>query len=141
MGDSALRASCIDWKEWERDFFISQLHALYPQNPDAIDKTFLQAIKDWRLLYDCTDETVVEKSFDSLLEIHNRYTIKEEGDEVKAVKLLHDKLHTPDKTNWTIWFLKAQFECSATLPLQSIVDFRFVLMITFRNLYKDLKEI
>ena len=74
------------WKEWERDFFISQLQALYPQNPDAIDKIFLQAIKDWRLLYDCTDETVVEKSFDSLLEIHNRYTIKEEGDEVKAVK-------------------------------------------------------
>ena len=55
--------------------------------------TFLQAVKDWRLLYDCMDETIVNKSFDSLLEIHHRYTIKEEGDEVKAVKLLHDKLH------------------------------------------------
>ena len=140
MGDSALRASCIDWKEWKKDF-ISQHQALYPQNPDAIDKTFLQAIKDWRLLCDCMDETVVEKSFDSLLEIHDRYTVKEEGDEVKAVKLLHDKLHTPENTNWTIRFLKAQSECSVTLPLQSIADFRFVLMITFRNLYKDLKEI
>ena len=48
------------------------------------------------------DETVVEKSFDSLLEIHDRYTVKEEGDEVKAVKLLHDNIHTIDKTNWTI---------------------------------------
>ena len=85
-----------------RDFFISQLQALYPQNPDAIDKTFLQAIKDWRLLCDCMDETVVEKSFGSLLEIHDRYTVKEEGDEVKAVKLLHDNIHTIDKTNWTI---------------------------------------
>ena len=141
MGDSALRACCIDWKEWKRDFFISQLQALYPQNLDAIDKTFLQATKDWRLLCDWMDETVVEKSFDSLLEIHDRYTVKEEGDEVKAVKLLHDKLHTPENTNWTIRFLKAQSECSVTLPLQSIADFRFVLMITFRNLYKDLKEI
>ena len=69
----ASRASCIDWKEWKRDFFISQLQALYPQNPDAIDKAFLQAIKDWRLLYNCMDETVVEKSSDSLLEIHHRY--------------------------------------------------------------------
>ena len=141
MGDITLRASCIDWKEWKREFFISQLHALYPQNPDAIDMTFLQAVKDWRLLYDCMDETIVNKSFDSLLEIHHRYTMKEEGDEVKAVKLLHDKLHTPDKTNWTIRFLKAQSECSVTLPLCTIVDFRFVLMITFRNLYRDLKEI
>ena len=71
MGSS--RASCIDWKELKRDFFISQLQALYPQNPDAIDKAFLQAIKDWRLLYNCMDETVVEKSSDSLLEIHHRY--------------------------------------------------------------------
>ena len=140
MGDITLRASCIDWKEWKRDFFISQLHALYPQNPDAIDMTFLQAVKDWRLLYDCMDETIVNKSFDSLLEIHHRYTIKEEGDEVKAVKLLHDKLHTPEKTNWTIRFLKAQSECSVSLPLCTIVDFRFVLMITFRNQYRDIKE-
>ena len=114
MGDSALRASCVDWKDWKRDFFISQLRALYLQNPDAIEKTFLQAIKDWRLLYDCMEETFVEKSFDSLLEMHHRYTIREDGDEVKAVKLLHDKLHTPDKTNWTIRFLKAQSECSVT---------------------------
>ena len=47
MSDSALRASCVDWKDWEREFFITKLQALYPQNPDAIDKTFLQAIKDW----------------------------------------------------------------------------------------------
>ena len=51
MGDSTLRASCVDWKDWKREFFITQLQALHPQNPDAIDKTFLQAIKDWRLLY------------------------------------------------------------------------------------------
>ena len=76
MGDSTLRASCIDWKELKRDFFISQLQALYPQNSDFIDMTFLQAIKDWRLLYDCMDETVVSKSFDTLLEIHHRYTAK-----------------------------------------------------------------
>ena len=86
-------------------------------------------------------ETIVKKSFDSLLNIHHRYTIREEADEVKAVKLLHDKLHTPDKTNWTIRFLKSRSEFSVTLPLQSIVDFRFVLILTFRNLYKDLKEI
>ena len=141
MSDSALRASCVDWKDWKSEFFITQLQALYPQNPDAIDKTFLQAIKDWRGGEDCMKETVDKKSFDSLLEIHHCYTIREEADEVKAVKLLHDKLHTPDKTNWTIRFLKAQSECSVTLPLQSIVDFRFVLMLTFRNLFKDLKEI
>ena len=92
------------------------------------------------MLYDCIEETVVEKTFDTLLGIHHRYTIREDGDEVKTVKLLHDKLHKPDKTNRTIRFLKAQSECSVTLPLQSIVDFRFV-PITFRNLYKDLKEI
>ena len=86
------------------------------------------------------DESVVKKSFDSLLEIHNRYTVREEADEVKAVKLLHDKLHTPDKTNWTMRFLKAQSEVSVTLPLSSIVDFRFVLMLTFRNHCKDVKE-
>ena len=86
------------------------------------------------------DETIVKKSFDSLLEIHNRYRIREEADEVKAVKLLHDKINTPDNTNWTIRFLKAQSEFSVTLPLQSIVDFRFVLMLTFRNLYKDVRE-
>ena len=51
MGDSAVRASCVDWKDWKSEFFSTQLQALYPQNPDAIDKTFLQAIKDWRLLY------------------------------------------------------------------------------------------
>ena len=138
MGDITLRASCMDWKEWKQ---ISQLHALYPQNPDAIDMTFLEAVKDWRLLYDCMDGTIVNKSFDSLLEIHHRYTIKEEGDEVKAVKLLHDKLHTPEKTNWTIRFMKAQSECSVTLPLCTIVDFRFVVMITFRNLYRDMEEL
>ena len=140
LSDSTLRASYVDWKDWDREFFITQLHALYPQNSNAIDKTFLQAIKDWRLLYDCMDETIVKKSFDSLFEIHNRYTVLEEADEVKAVKLLHDKLHTPNKTNWTIRFLKAQSEVSVTLPLQSIVDFGFVLMLTFRNLYKDVKE-
>ena len=99
LSDITLRASCVDWKDWDREFFITQLRALYPQNPDAIDKTFLQVIKDWRLLYDCMDETIVKKSFDSLLEIHNRYTVREVADKVKAVKLLHDKLHTPDKTN------------------------------------------
>ena len=78
------------------------------------------------------DETIVKKSFDSLRKIHHRYTIREEADEDKAVKLLHDKLHTPDKTNWTIRFLKAQSECSVTLPLQSIF-----VSLTFRNLYKD----
>ena len=56
------------------------------------------------------------------------------------MKLLHDKLHTPEKTNWTIHFLKAQSECSVTLPVFTIVDFRFVLMITFRNIYRDMKE-
>ena len=141
LDNITLRASCVNWKDWDRDFFITQLHALYPQNPDAIDKTFLQAIKDWRLLYDCLDESVVRKSFDSLLEIHNRYTVREEADEIKAVKFLHDKLNTPDKTNWTIRFLKAQSEVSVTLPLSSIVDFRFILMLTFRNLYKDVKEV
>ena len=140
-GDSAVLASCVDWKEWKREFFISQLHALYPQNPDAIDMTFLQAIKDWRLLYDCLDETVVNKSFVALSDIQNRYRVKEKGDEIRAVKLLHDKLQIPDKTNWTIRFLKAQSECSVTLPLQTIVDFRFVLMVTFRNLYRDVKEL
>ena len=60
MGDITLRASCIDWKEWKREFFISQLHALCLPNPDAIDMTYLQAIEDWRLLYDCTDETIVK---------------------------------------------------------------------------------
>ena len=79
------------------------------------------------------DETIVKKSFDSLRKIHHRYTIREEADEDKAVKLLHDKLHTSDKTNWTIRFLKTQSECSDTLPLQSIVDFRFVLLLTFRK--------
>ena len=85
----------------------------------------------------------MSKSFDSLSFVtllFDRYTIKEEGDEVKAVKVLHDKLHTPEKTSWTIRFLKAQSECSVSVPLSSIVDFRFVLMITFRNLYIDIKE-
>ena len=41
LSDITLRASCVDWKDWDREFFITQLHALYPQNPDAIDKTFL----------------------------------------------------------------------------------------------------
>lgn len=102
--------------------------------------TFLQAIKDW-LSYDCMDETVGSKSLGTLLDIHHRYTVEEEGDEVKGVKLLHEKLHTPDKTNWTIRFMKAQSECSVALLLQSIVIFCFVLMITFRNLYRNLKEI
>ena len=110
LSDITLRASCVDWKDWDRELFITQLHAPYPQNPDAIDKTFLQAIKDWRLLYDCMDETIVNDS--CLLEIHNRYTVREEADVVKAVKLLHDKLHTPDSTNWTIRFLMAQPEVS-----------------------------
>ena len=61
------------------------------------------------------DELVVKKSFVSLLEIHNRYTVREEADEVKAVKLLHDKLHTPDKTNWTIRFLKAQSDFTTSI--------------------------
>ena len=94
LSDSTLRASCVDWKDWDREFFITQLHALYPQNPNAIDKTFLQAIKDWRLLYDCMDETIVKKSFDSLLEIHNRYTVREEADEVKAVNPYSPLLYT-----------------------------------------------
>ena len=58
-------ASCVNWKEWKRDFFISEPHALYPQNQDDIDMIFLQAVKNWRLLYDYLDETAVNK-FSSL---------------------------------------------------------------------------
>lgn len=61
--------------------------------------TFLKAIKDQRSVYDILDETVVSKSFITLLDIHNRYAVKDEGDDLRALKLLHDKLHVPDKTN------------------------------------------
>ena len=126
----ALRASWIDSKEWKRDFFISQLQALHPQNPDAIDKIFLQAIKDWRLLYNCMDETVVAKSSDLLLEIHHQYDKRGgwrgQSSETTARQYPYNRQDQLD-----YWFLKAQSACSVTLPLQSIVDFQFVLMITF----------
>ena len=52
------------------------------------------------------DESVMEKSFTKLLHTHERYEIREEGDDARAVKLLYKELNVPDKTNRTIHFSK-----------------------------------
>ena len=48
------------------------------------------------------DESVVETSISELLQIHSRYDVRVEGDDVQAVKLPHVNLHVPKKRYWQI---------------------------------------
>ena len=94
---------------------------------EPTDMTFLHAVKAWKFCYDLSDESVVGTSFSELLQIHSRYDVREEGDDARAVKLLHEKLHVPDKTNWQIRFAKIETEVNVKLPVGNIKDFRYVL--------------
>ena len=69
-------------------------------------------------------ESVPETSLSELLQIHGRYDVREEGDDARAVKLLHEKLHVPDKTNWQIHFQKIDTIGNVKLPVATIKDFR-----------------
>ena len=95
--DQALRDSCKGWREWSREYFTKNLKAFWPQNPELTGLSFLQAFKAWNFQYDLIDESVVEKSFTELLHIHERYEIREKGDDARAVKLLY--VNVPDKNN------------------------------------------
>ena len=87
------------------------------------------------------DESVMEKSFTKLLHTHERYEIREEGDDARAVKLLYKKLNVPDKTNWTIHFSKTtEGSWNVKLSLGNIEDSRSVLMCMLRQVYRDIKE-
>ena len=130
-----MRDSCEEWQDRGVDKFITNLEALWPQNPEPTDMTFLQAVKAWKFCYDLSDESVVGTSFSELLQIHSRYDVREEGDDARAVKLLHEKLHVPDKTNWQIRFAKIETEVNVKMPVGNIKDFRYVLMWMFEQLY------
>ena len=82
-----MRDACEEWQEWGVDKFISNLEALWPQNPEPSDMTFLRAVKAWKFNYDLLDESVIDTSVSELLQIHSRYSIREEGDDARAVKL------------------------------------------------------
>ena len=139
--DATMRDACEEWQDWGVDKFISNLEALWPQNPEPTDMTFLQAVKAWKFDYDLLDESVIETSVSELKQIHSRYSIREEGDDARAVKLLHEKLHVPDKTNWQIRFARIETEVNVKLPVGNIKDFRYVLMWMFKSIYKELKEL
>ena len=127
--------------DWSVDKFITNPEALWPQNPEPTDMTFLQAVKAWKFCYDLSDESVVGTSFSELLQIHSRYDVREEGDDARAVKLLHEKLHVPDKNNLQIRFAKIETEVNVKLPVGNIKDFQYVLMWMFKQVYKEFKEL
>ena len=60
--------------------------------------------------------------------------------DAQAVKLLYEKLHVPDKTNWQIRVAKIESELNVKLPVGNIKDFRYVLMWMFKQVYKEFKE-
>ena len=138
--DATMRDSCEEWQDWGVDKFIANLEALWPQNPEPTDMTFLQAVKAWKFCYDISDESIVKNSCSELLQIHSRYGVREEGDDAQAVKLLREKLNVPDKTNWQMRFSKIEPEVNVKLPVSNIKDFRYVLMWMFKQLYKEYKE-
>ena len=83
----------------------------------------------------------MEKSFTKLLHTHERYEIREEGDDARAVKLLYKELNVPDKTNRTIHFSKTtEGSWNVKLSLGNIEDSRSVLMCMLRQVYRDIKE-
>ena len=57
--DATMRDSCEEWQDWGVDEFITNLEALWPQNPEPTDMTFLQAVKAWKFCYDLSDESIV----------------------------------------------------------------------------------
>ena len=136
-----MRDACEEWQEWGVDKFISNLEALSPQNAEPSDMTFLQAVKAWKFDCDLLDESVIDTSVSELLQTHSRYSFREEGDDARAVKLLHEKLHVPDKTNWQIRFARIETDLNVKLPVKNIKDFHYVLMWMFKQLYKELKEL
>ena len=138
--DATMRDSCEGWQDWGVDKFITNLEALWPQNAEPTDMTFLQAVKAWKFCYDLSDESVVKTSFSELLQIHSRYEVREEGDDARAVELLHEKLDVPDKTNWQIRFQTIESVCNVKLPVGTIKDFRYVLMWMFKQIYEEIKE-
>ena len=60
--------------------------------------------------------------------------------DAQAVKLLYEKLHVPDKTNWQIRVAKIESELNVKLPVGNIKEFRYVLMWMFKQVYKEFKE-
>ena len=80
-----------------------------------------------------SDAKVDQQTFTGMIDIHWHYTHRAKEDNAKATKILMGKINDWDKINWHPRFCKALAECNIKLPLEDLVDFRYILMNTFQS--------
>ena len=91
--DKTNRDTCKNWSAWSREKFVEHLRLLYPQLPNAADKSYLEMIKEIPFQYDL-DNPVVEFKFQSeLSKIVKHYDSLPISEEAEAVKILLGKVN------------------------------------------------
>ena len=119
---------------------IQHLEIIWPQTEDVADRTSLEAVRDLPFQYDLENIEVEQKTFTAISNIHSHYTDRAEGDDVKAVKILMEKLNDPEHINWTARFHEILRKLNMTFPVENIREFRFVLINMFEAVRQDIKE-
>ena len=97
--DKAKRDECDHWRDWSKAVFTQHLEIIWPQTEDVADRTFLEAVRDLPFQYDLENIEVEQKTLTAISNIHSHYTDRTEGDDVKAVKIMLEKLNDAEHIN------------------------------------------
>ena len=118
--------------------FIAHLELIRTQTVSVADKTSLEAVRD---LHVQCDAKVERQTFTDWMDIHRHYTHCPKEDNVKAIKILMEKINYPEKNNWHPRFYKTLREFNITVPLEDLVDFSYVLMNTLHGAHMEIANI
>ena len=117
--DASKRLWCENWASWPRYTFIEHLKLIYPQITNVADKTFLAMIKDLKFKFDLDDTRFLSE----LRKITDHYDTRTSIEEVKAVKILIEKINVVNILNWQPYLHAMALQCDIQLPISAVEDF------------------
>ena len=120
----------LNWASWPRNTFIEHWKIIYPQISNVADKTFLAIIKDLKFECDLDDISVATRFPSELRKITDHYDTRTRSEEVKAVKLLMQKINVVKILNYQPYFDAMALQCDIKMPIAAVKDFRLLIQHT-----------
>ena len=113
--DKANRDTCKNWRAWSREKFVEHLRLLYPQLSNAVDKSYLEMIKE--IPFQCyLDNPVLELDSQSeLSKIVKHYNSLTVAEKAEAVKILLGKFNIATVFNWIPIFNEMATGCDVPI--------------------------
>ena len=127
--DKAKRDECDHRRDLSKAVFTQHLEIIWAQTEDVADRTFLEAVRDLPFQCDLENIEVEQKTLTAISNIHSHYTDRTEGDDVKAVKILMEKLNDAEHIKWTARFHKILRKLNMTFPVEIFVNSASCLLI------------